>query len=326
MAINSTFYLDAADLTSAVSVYLDSGLNNLAPDGYYGDGTITRQQSSGILLTAEACATCPTPCGTSIGGSGGSGVYKINLDVGSTSADTGAIIITFNPNSYPDGIRATYDGIVYNKLSSPNFGPFQTTNSGHFTILGSTSGTSTCTAWYPTGATLTNDVFLYNPATLDFDPTGTTQTDEIVGTSSAPTLQPDYFLTGGLMGVCVMVIPKTTATPSSLLVEIIGPCTSTGWSFSAFCPEPLPSFSSSTSYIIADIPCEEVLENTYYFAKVHTAVDSYIGINDYVFTDENGEFPLADGFYLTDNVASPNKVIEVVDGVVFNITDCLISL
>jgi len=58
MAINSTFYLDAADLTLATSVYLDSSLLNLAPDGFYSDGTISREQSSGILLTAETCSAC----------------------------------------------------------------------------------------------------------------------------------------------------------------------------------------------------------------------------------------------------------------------------
>lgn len=58
MAINSTFYLDAADLTLATSVYLDSSLLNLAPDGFYSDGTISREQSSGILLTAETCTSC----------------------------------------------------------------------------------------------------------------------------------------------------------------------------------------------------------------------------------------------------------------------------
>ena len=58
MAINSTFYLNAADFTLATAVYLDSSLANIAPDGFYGNGTITRQQSSGILLAAEDCVGC----------------------------------------------------------------------------------------------------------------------------------------------------------------------------------------------------------------------------------------------------------------------------
>lgn len=60
MAINSTFYLDSADLATATSVYLDINLTLIAPDGFYGDGTISRQQSSGILLAAETCTACST--------------------------------------------------------------------------------------------------------------------------------------------------------------------------------------------------------------------------------------------------------------------------
>lgn len=322
MAINSTFYLDAADLSSATSVYLDSLLQNIAPDGFYGDGTITRQQSAGILLTEEPCVSpCPAPCGTSIGGGGTSGVYQVNLDVGSIG--TGAIIVKFNPQSVPDGIRVTYNSVVYNKISSPTNGPFQCPNPGHFAIIGNSSATSTCGSWYPAGTTQVNNVFLYNPATSTFVATGGTQTDVIIGTSSAPALDPDYFLGPGLMGECVMVIPKPTATPSALLIEIIGPCTSTGWSFSAACPVSLPSFSISTGYNNPSIPCGLALTETAYFAKVHTAVDSYVGLYDYVFIDSVGQVPLTDGYYLTNNVASPNQVIEVVNGIITGITNCV---
>ena len=321
MAINSTFYLDAADLVTATTVYLDFGLTIVAPDGFYGDGVITREQSSGILLTADTCGDCPTPCGTSIGSSGESGVYQVNLDVGST--ETGAIIVRFNPASVPDGIRVTYNGVVYNKISSTNNGPFQCPNPGHFAIIGSSGAVGSCGSWYPAGQTQTNTVYLYNPATTVFDNTGTTQIDVIVGTSSAPTLQPDYFLSAVDMGDCWMVIPKPTVTPSSLFIEMIGPCTSTGWSFSAACPVALPSFSSTNFFTSASIPCDEVLFNTYYFAKVHAAADTFVGLYDYVFTDENGEFPLVNGFYLIDNVAAPKKVIQVVQGVVIAITNCV---
>ena len=321
MAINSTFYLNAADLASATAVYLDLALTNLAPDGFYGDGTITREQSSGILLTSEPCVSpCPAPCGTAIGGGGASGVYKVNLDVGST--ETGAIIIMFNPQSVPDGIRVTYNSVVYNKISSPGNGPFQCPNYGHFAIIGSTGSVGTCGSWYPAGQTQTNTVFLYNPITSAFDNTGTTQVDVIVGTSSAPTLQPDYFVTAGVMGNCIMVIPKPSVTPSALLIEMIGPCTSTGWSFSAACPVSLPTFPSSNLFATATVPCITAMPNTYYFAKVHTAADTYVGLYDYVFTDVNGQFPLANGYYLTSNAGTTNKVIQVSNGVVIAISAC----
>lgn len=321
MAINSTYYLNAADLTLATAVYLDLELTNIAPDGYYRVGTVVRQQSGGILLAVGTCGDCPTPCGSSISGSGGLGVYKVNLGVG--SVDTGAIIIRFNPASIPDGIRVTYDGVVYNKISSPVNGFFQCPNPGHFAIIGVLGGVSTCGSWYPAGETQTNTVFLYNQSTGVFDNTGTTQVDVIVGTSSAPTLQPDYFLASRIMGQSIMVIPKPNALPSSLLIEIIGPCASTGWTFAAACPVALPVFSSSNVFASSSIPCVTPYANGFYFAKVHTAIDTFIGLYDYVFTDENGQFALPDGFYLVDNTAIPNSVIEVVDGIVVAITNCI---
>ncbi len=39
MAINSQFFLNAADLSLATAVYIDSFLLNIAPDGFYSDGT-----------------------------------------------------------------------------------------------------------------------------------------------------------------------------------------------------------------------------------------------------------------------------------------------
>lgn len=313
MAINSTFYLDAADLTLATAVFLDLALTNISPDGFYGDGIITRQQSGGILLTSEPCVSpCPTPCGTSIGGSGGTGVYTINLDVG--SAETGAIVISMDPAGIPDGIRVTYNGVVYNKLSSPNWGVRQSSNPGHYTIVGSIGSTSGCSSWYPSGGTITQPVYLYNPATTVFDATGTNQTNTIAVT--------DFFVESGSAGNCVMVIPKPSATPSALLIEIIGPCSGTGWSFSAACPEILRTLSISNLFSTKIITCGTDIINVCYFAKVHIALDSFVGLYDYVFTDINGQFPLADGFYLTNNAGLGENVIEVDKGVIVAITNC----
>ena len=58
MAINSQFFLNAANLSLATSVYIDSFLLNIAPDGFYSDGTISREQSGGVLLAATTCPAC----------------------------------------------------------------------------------------------------------------------------------------------------------------------------------------------------------------------------------------------------------------------------
>jgi hypothetical protein len=73
----------------------------------------------------------------------------------------------------------------------------------------------------------------------------------------------------------------------------------------------------------SSIPCVTPYANAFYFAKVHLATDTFIGLFDYVFVDINGQFALPDGFYLVDNTAIPNSVIEVNNGVVVAITNCI---
>lgn len=308
MAINSTFYLDAANLSLATSVYLDLALTMLAPDGFYGDGTISRQQSGGILLTASTCGECGVPCGGSIGGSGGQGVYLANINTGT---DVGAIVVYFNPDSVPDGIRAIYDGNTYNTLSSPLDGLHKSTNPIGFTVVGNII--SDCSL----SGNITNipaaTEYLYDGTS--FVPTGNTQ---------AITLNPgDISLSSSSPGNCIMVIPKVNASPSIINFEMLGPCSGTVWTISILCPYLLPSFSSSTVKLTSSVPCSTALTETYYFVKVHTAFDSYVGLYDYVFEDAYGEVPLSDGFYLTNNVASPNKVLNVQDGIVVGITNCI---
>ena len=104
MAINSTFYLDAADLSLATKVYLDSGLLNIAPDGFYGDGTISREQLGGILLAAETCPSCDvqTACFEGLSEEGGSVTY-INAD---------GDIVTQGPIFLGDTVTIQYLSII----------------------------------------------------------------------------------------------------------------------------------------------------------------------------------------------------------------------
>jgi len=308
MAINAPFFLNSADLATATAVYLDSALSNIAPDGFYGDGTIVREQSSGILLTAEVCGDCPTPCGTDINASGFQGIYLVNLDTG--TIDTGAIVIRFSPQSVPDGFRATYDGVVYNKLSSPIDGVHQSTTPGNFTVVGNTvndCGMAGNTTNFPL---LTE--YLYNGTA--FVATGNTQ---------SITVLPGDVSLGASPGFCVIVIPKLLGTPNNVLLEMLGPCGGTAWNLEAVCPAALPVFSASNVFANSSIPCATPFPNTFYFAKVHRAVDTFVGLYDYVFSDANGQFPLPNGFYSTNNVAVPNKVIEVDNGVIIAITNCV---
>lgn len=61
MATLGTYFLDAANLLLASRVYTDSGMSTLAPDGFYGDGTIVRQQDGGLLQAAQSYPNCNPP-------------------------------------------------------------------------------------------------------------------------------------------------------------------------------------------------------------------------------------------------------------------------
>lgn len=265
------------------------------------------QVTSGVVV---AVGTCAVACGSPINGSGATGIYNIDLSLGTA---TGAVIITFDPENVPDGVLATLNSIGYNKLSSPVSGVLQSSIAGP-TYVGSSGSTSSCSSWYPSGGTLTSVPILDWNGTA-FVPTGTTTTlvigiGQIKTTASAP-------------GLCVMVIPKTATTDLILNAKAYGPCTGTGWSINVSCPVALTSFTGSVRFATNAIPCSTAMAETYYYVKVHTAVDTYIGLYDYIFTDINGEFPLADGFYLISKVATPNKVMQVVNGVVTQITNCI---
>jgi hypothetical protein len=58
MATQGTYYLDAPSLSAATVVYDDANLTTVAADGFYSDGIISREQSSGVLLPQQSCPSC----------------------------------------------------------------------------------------------------------------------------------------------------------------------------------------------------------------------------------------------------------------------------
>ena len=283
MATRSTFYLDGLNLSSSKSVYSDEQLTTLASDGWYSDGLIARQQVSGLLQAVEQCLECSTPCDGSISASGGTGVYLLSLDTGNTSSDLGAVIVSFNPIGVPDGIRATFGGVTYNKLSSPVDGYHGSTNANNYTVIG--RDTSDCGI---AGSTYTLDEYVYSGGS--FVDTGSQQTLTL---SSG-----DVSLTNGAVpGDCIMVIPKTDNTSTIIDFEFVGPCSGTAFNISVSCPALLTGFqSSSTAVGTENSACSESLTTTYYNAPVN-GTPGNLGLYDWVFSDPNGENVLPQGYY-----------------------------
>ena len=287
MATSGTFYLDAPSLSTATVVYSNAALTTVAANGFYADGSIVRQQASGVLLPQQNCPACAVPCGGTISASGNQGIYYLDIDLGS---NTGAVIITFDPFGIPDGILGVYNSIVYNGLSSPVWGWRQGT-AGLATYIGSTGQDCGIVA----GSPYTLNEFDYDGSSFVALGTQTTVT----------VLAGQMQLTGSGPGNSIMVIPKTAASPSVLNLSFIGPCSGTAFTISVACPAALPSFASSTVTANSTLACAAAISPTYYVAYV-TGGSGVLGLYDLVFSDANGQSKLGAGYYKTTAAGANN--------------------
>jgi hypothetical protein len=300
MATSSSYYLNAPSLGSATAVFTDEALSVCAANGFYSDGVIVREQVDCVLLPQQSCPTCPIPCGTTINASGNQGVYLLNLDTGTTESDIGAIIIRFNPQGVPDGIRATLGTNVYNKLTSPVDGLHQSSNAEALTFVGLT--TADCGISGTTYPSLAE--FSYNGTT--FVATGNTR--------SVTVAAGDVSLSASLPGNTMMVIPKLTALPSVINFEVVAPCGGTAWGMSVACPVLLTGFSSSVMAATSEAVCLLAETVTYYNASLANTPGT-VGLYDFVFSDTYGNSPLAAGYYFAEgSITGGNDWFQVDSG------------
>jgi hypothetical protein len=306
MATSSTYYLNGPSLGSATAVFTNAALTVCAANGFYSDGVIVREQVSCVLLPQQTCPSCSVPCGGTINANGNQGVYYLNVNLG---APTGAVIVQFNPLSVPDGIKALFNSVTYNGLSSPAWGWRQGT-AGLPTYVGE----RTFDCGIVAGSPYTLNEFQYNGTT--FAALGTTESVSV----AAGQMQ----LTATAPGNCIMVIPKTVSSPSILNLTFIGPCSGTVFNVTVSCPAALTSFSSSTVNVNSSAACSATINQTYYVAHVNGAGGT-LGLYDLVFSDANGQFKLGAGYYQT-NDAGTNEWFQVdANGVIVAFGDCLYS-
>lgn len=309
MATSSSYYLNAPSLGSATAVFTDEALSTCAPDGFYSNGSIVREQVGCVLLPQQTCPTCATPCGETINASGGQGIYLLDLDTGSTGGDVGAVIVRFDPYSVPDGIRATLGANVYNALTSSVDGFHQSATAGNFTYIGQIGGD--CGISGTTYPALTE--YSYNGTS--FVATG--------GTQSITVAPGDVSLGASSPGSCLMVIPKLTASPSVINFEVVGPCSGTAWQMSVDCPVLLTGFSSSVMAATSSAACELTETVTYYNASLANTPGT-VGLYDFVFADAYGSTPLPTGCYkATGSITGGNDWFQVgSDGIVIMLGTC----
>ena len=306
-------YIDGTTLSNSTAVYTDAGLTTCATAGFYSDGTISREQvvdAAGkcSLLPNQTCPSCATACGGLITfGTANSGYFILDIDTGATSIDTGAIVVRFNPDSIPDGIKAVYNGVTYNKLSSPVYGKLQSTGANDpFTFIGQSSFDCGILA----GSPYTLDEYEYDGTS--FVATG--------GTQGVTVNSVDMQLTAAQPQPSFMVIPKLTGTPSIIRLEIAAPCTTgTSFSITVNCPTELTSFEVSSRQVSSANACAETIYPVTLYNVAVTGTAGAPALHDYVFTDANGQFAPGDGFY---RVATTGDNIEVTDGIVVGVNTC----
>jgi hypothetical protein len=225
-------------------------------------------------------------------------VYYTSFNAG---AGTGAVIVAVYMDTSVGGIKATYNSVDYNELSSEVYGYLAGT-AGLFTYIGGTA--------YDCGVE-------GNTYPLDeYEYTGPGYTP-LMTTTNITVTAGEIQTTANDPGVCIMVIPKTTAAPATVDITIVGPCPSSIMYLGVACPIKLPSFQATINVetIVPEVFCLLPYSYTYYVCPVN-GDGITLGLYDWVFSDANGAFKLSNGFYRSANIPAPYDTFEVQDGVI----------
>ena len=243
----STFYINGNTLLEATSVFTDAALTILAPDAYYSDGSVVRQQVGGVLLSVQTCPACSDSCPNTVTVSNtGLGLYKFTVGV---TSGAGAILVRINVDSLADGFRVNYNGNWYNQMSA--------TVSGYLGTGASTTepifiGNNTDTGCDPGGGGPAGLVPIpcpnpcatfANMTTFEYDFTNNVWI--AVGTSNWTINASEVQTQAVNPGPATLVIPKLTAAPDFIELEVYGPCDNTGWTVEVDCPVALSVINTS---------------------------------------------------------------------------------
>lgn len=307
MPTTETVYMNGATLATSTALFTDADLTTCASDGWYSDGTIVRQLSGCVLGPPADCEACGLNCDASPFENSDARQYLYTIESNLGTA-TGAIVVTIDPRSIPKGVRVTYDGTVYNKFSSEDYGLLESATSGNFTVMGRSS--SAC-------PNIADPTTYYLPE-YQFDGTGFVSVPNAENITLNST---DLQLTANQPNDCVLVIPKTAATPDTLNIEIAVPCFYSGtqaFEFTVACATSLTSFSASARQSSQGDACTASPTSTYYLVDVSGGGASTPGLHDYIFDDANGATPATDGYYGIGGVS----YIQVENGIVIATGSC----
>jgi len=307
MASIGTYYFDGQSFANASAIYTDAALTTLAPDGYYSQGGIVRQQLNGVLLNANDCTECYVACGSGISASiSQNGVFNADIDMANS---VGAIVAYFYMTTHiPDGVVATYNAVNYNRLTAKNNHNGVVLRDGSLSIV-DYSGIGNQGTGKPTYVGNQNTGLVgsspYNSVT-DTCPTEGGRPENYNYVNSA------YVALG-------------TYTPTT--VSNAQPMCNTAFNWEIACPAALPSFSGTA--LQATAACGFAI-TTYYFVRNATGTttpftkdtNAIPEIGNFVFTDVNGTTYLNDTSSLQYVVVNNATAIGIRNGVVVSSAAC----
>jgi hypothetical protein len=308
MATLGQYYINGATLATATAVFTDADLTVCAPDGWYSDGTIVRQQTScslGIVVDCSCALTCVG--NPSVGGT--TGIYSVEVDTG-LSTDVGAVLIYFTPTEVPIGVRATLGVTNENRVTS-DFDGFHgnvvPTNLTSFTIVGSNANICFGTVGNYTEYT-------YNTGTSTF----------VAGGTQSVTINSDDVSLSNLFTPpttrYMMVIPKLASSGGNILnVEVLGACPLSAWDVEMRCPLLLTGFDASP--LGAD--CTETdLPQTFFNAPLDGTSFGDPSLYDFIFREPYGRLRVLAGTYKISPTSGDKLITVDSNGVIINITSC----
>lgn len=322
MPSQAPFFLDAPTLQQATSAYLNNGLTEKAPDGYYSDGTIIRKLKDGKFITVETIPPCNPPCSppmpitTLIGPN----VYDMSIHTGTTGTSIGAIVIKFKLNLSGDdnasvGMEAELNGVDYYKVVNEIDGVLPSSPPGIPSWIDVSSGS----CLYPGPNPITGNIWDWNGfAFVDSGFSLSYIVDDADVTPYSPSTNPGYFF---------MVVPKVSPLPEMLNIRAYVFCYDGTVEISASCPTLLPSIPSSI--MVVDPPlnipayCALPLDQSIYYVKTKDDYPGLIEENTIVFKDQFGQIPLDDGYYKIPEFLNPSPgadTIYVDNGIITTIT------
>lgn len=301
----TTYYINGPTLSSSTAVFTDAAMTTCAPNGYYADGPIVRQQIDCVLLPEQECPFCGVDCADALfEGPVNQGVYYMSVNLGAT---VGPIVILFDPMDYPNGIEVTFDSTVYNTVVSPFFGPLSAP-AGLPVFVG--LDTEDC------GVVGTHTLEEYEfRSDLSFHDLGTT---DVINVATS-----QMNLTWTSPGLCAMVIPKPFPTPNTLLAKVISPCGLDSFSLNVKCPDienvvVIPGSAGGSEELI----CGYEVDTIFYNSIPVNGDGVTLGLYDFMYYDNECTTPLEDNYYLSSSCPSPFSWFRVENGIIVEFGEC----